>query len=329
MKIFLTGGTGYLGQQLRAALLEAGHQVAVLTRQAREEGAGSRLTWIRGDLADGPPPVETLHQYRAVIHAAALVKSWAPDRRVFDRVNVEAYEGLLERCSRAGVSRVLHTSSFLSLGPTRGDQPMREGDRAPRETYLTDYERTKRLADAVTDRWVARGLAVATLYPTILYGPGERTDGNLVGKTIWWIARGRFPGLVGPGDRKWNLAYVPDVVRGHLLALERAVGGQRYILGGEDILLDDLVRRIHELLGKRPRYRRLRVETAEALGGFLEWTARWTRKAPDLTRGVAGVYRHHWSYDSAKSVKDLGYRITPLETGLTETVRWAAGVDRW
>jgi NAD+-dependent farnesol dehydrogenase len=329
MKLFLTGGTGYLGSRLLAGLLEAGHQVTVLSRTDRDEGPGSRLRWVRGDLKDGPPPVELLHQHRAVLHAAAMVKSWARDPGEFDTVNVAAYDGLLERCYRAGVPKIVHTSSFLSLGPSPADRPLTEKDRAERTTFLTDYERTKFLADAATDRWVKKGLPVSTLYPTILHGPGSCTDGNLVGKMVWWIAKGRFPGVIGSGRQIWNLAYLPDVVQGHLRALERALPGQGYILGGHDLPLEDLVLRAHRLLGKKARYRHLTIGTAETLGRFMEWTARFTGKAPDLTGGVASVYRHDWSYDSSKAERDLGYRRTPLDEALQSTVTRAADLKAW
>jgi NAD+-dependent farnesol dehydrogenase len=329
MKIFLTGGTGYLGGALLRALLEEGHEVTVFSRRVRDEGAQARLRWVRGDLARELPPDSCLLQSRAVIHSAALVKSWARDRGEFDRVNVQAYDGLLERCARLGVTKILHTSSFLSLGPSPEGQLLREEDRSARGGFLTDYERTKYLADEITDRWVAQGVPVSTLYPTILFGPGSCSDGNLVGKMIFWIAHRRFPGLVGDGARVWNLAYLDDVVRGHLLALARALPGKRYILGGENILLQDLLAAIHKELGLPPRWRKIPVGVAENLGGLAEWGARFTGRAPDLTRGVAGVYRHHWAYDSARAEKDLGYRRTEFSRALSETVRWAAALPAW
>jgi NAD+-dependent farnesol dehydrogenase len=329
MKVFLTGGTGYLGRALCAGLLGAGHQLTVLTRHPREEGGEARIKWLKGDLLDGPPPAEVLNQHRALIHSAAMVKSWARDPSEFDRTNVAAYDALLERCSLAGVPKILHTSSFLSLGPSADGRPLNEEGRIERDRFMTDYERTKYLADEVTARWRAKGLPVSTLYPTILFGPGACTDGNLVGKMIWWIARGKFPGLIGSGDRIWNLAYLPDVVQGHVLALERALPGQGYILGGENFPLAALVDRIHALLGRPARYRRLRIETAELLGRGFEWSARLTGRAPDLTRGVAGVYRHHWAYDSAKAERALGYARTPFDQALGVTVSWAAGLKKW
>ncbi|MCA9730246.1 MAG: NAD-dependent epimerase/dehydratase family protein, partial [Candidatus Eisenbacteria bacterium] len=158
MKIFLTGGTGYLGTALLAGLLEAGHEVSVLTRNPRDEGGDARLRWIAGDLLDGPPDPAILHQHSVVLHAAAMVKTWARDRSTFDRVNIEAYDRLLADCYRLGVTKVIHTSSFLSIGPSPTAAPIGENDRKPRRRYYTDYERTKHLADDVTETWSAKGL---------------------------------------------------------------------------------------------------------------------------------------------------------------------------
>ncbi len=329
MKIFLTGGTGYLGRALLAGLLEAGHQVTVLSRRPDPELEHPRLRWIEGDLRAGPPPADLLMQHRAVLHAAALVKTWVRDRSEFDRVNVDAWDQLLEVCARAGVPRILHTSSFISLGPSVVGRKLREADRGPRETFLTDYERTKYKADLVTERWAARGIPVITLYPTVVFGPGPCTDGNLVGKLIWMIARRRFPGIFGTGAQVWDFAYLPDVVQGHLQALERALPGQGYILGGENVRLDHLVEQVQALLGRAPSVRRIPIEVAEALGSILEGAAPLTNRAPDLTRGVASVYRHDWSYDCSKAERDLGYTRTSFASALEETVRWAKQLRRW
>jgi nucleoside-diphosphate-sugar epimerase len=329
LKILLTGGTGYLGTHLLKGLLEAGHQITVLTRHPREEGAGSQLRWLRGDLRDGPPAREVLHKHRAVIHTAAMVKSWSRDRSEFDRVNVEAYAELLERCSQVGVSKILHTSSFLSLGPSRNGSPLTESDRTERDRFYTDYERTKFLADRETDRWVSRGLPVISLHPTVLLGPGAITDGNLVGKMIYWIAQDRFPGMIGSGDQIWNYAYVLDVVQGHLKALERGLPGERYILGGENVALRSVLAEVHRILSKPFRVRQIPIPMAEFLGRLMELWAGVKGRPPDLTRGIAGVYREHWSYSSQKAIRRLGYQITPFPIALEETVRWASKLERW
>lgn len=328
MKILLTGATGYLGESLLRGLLEAGHQVTALSRRPPKSET-PRLAWIQHDLAAGAPPEDLIHQHRVVLHAAALVKTWVRDRSEFDRINVEAYEQLLARCHHLGVSKVLVTSSFLSLGPSPTATPISEQDRHPRRTFLTDYERTKHLADQVTDRWSAKGLPISTLYPTVLYGAGGTTDGNLVGKMIYWIKTGVFPGIFGNGEQVWNYAYLPDVVRGHVLALDRALPGQRYVLGGENLSLNDVVGRIYTALGRRGRPRHLPVGLAEFLGGCLERWAELSGQTPELTRGVASVYRHHWSYSSETAERALGYGRTSFDDGLAKTVEWVRTLRKW
>lgn len=329
MKVFLTGGTGYLGQALLRGLLESGHQVTAYARRPPEEPTHPRLEWVEGDLRAGPPPAELLLQHRAVLHAAALVRSWMRDPGEFDRVNVRVWEELLAACHRLGIQKILHTSSFLSLGPSPDGRPLRETDRASREGFRTEYERTKYLADQVSDRWRERGTPIVTLYPGVVFGPGRQTDGNLVGRMIWMIARRRFPGVFGDGSQIWNLAYLPDVVAGHLLALERALPGRSYLLGGDNVRLLDLVIGVQELLGRRGGVRHIPIALAESVGGWLERLAQMTGRAPALTRGVAAVYRSHWAYDSGAAERDLGYRRTPFEPALAATVEWARGIDRW
>lgn len=329
MKLFVTGGTGYLGTALLQGLVDAGHQVTVLTRRPPEVSPSPRVTWLQGDLAEGPPAEEVLHQHRMVIHAAALVKTWVRDRSLFDRVNVEAHDRLLERCYRLGVSKVIVTSSFLSLGPSPTAAPIDETAHRRRDHFLTDYERTKHLADEITDRWIEKGLPIVTLYPTVLYGPGSATDGNLVGKMAYWIRKGIFPGIIGRGDQVWDYAYLPDVVRGHLLAMERGLPGERYILGGHLKRQDELVRRLYQELRPGGRPMRLPVGLAEALGGWMERWAEWTGQTPELTRGVAGVYRHHYAYDSSKAERGLGYTRTPFDDAMAALVGWARGLRRW
>ena len=328
MKIFLTGGTGYLGSGLREALLTAGHDVTVLARTPGEEGGNSRLRWLKGDLLDGiQSPI--LNEHSVVLHAAAMVATWHKDPSLFDRINVEAYDGLLDSCSHSGVTKILHTSSFMSLGPSPTATPIGEDARARRETFHTDYERTKYLADEVTDRWLEKALPIVTLYPTVLYGPGACTDGNLVGKLLYWIREGSFPGMVGPGDQVWNYAYVPDVIAGHVAAVERGVAGQRFLLGGENVPLEEMLGRLHAVLDRPARFRKIPIRVAEWMGQMMEWRARLTGNVPELTRGVAGIYRDHWAYSSAQAERCLGYTRTPLSDALSSTAAWVKELKEW
>ncbi len=329
MKVFLTGGTGYLGGTLLRALLDAGHEVTALTRRPQQADPSVPLRWVEGDLAKAPPEPNDLRQCQVVVHAAAMVKTWSKDRREFDRHNVEAYEALLGACARAGVSKIVHTSSFLSIGPSPTPTPIDEDARATRSRFYTDYERTKYLADQITDKYLDKGLPIVTLYPTVLFGPGGCTDGNLLGKMIYWIREGTFPGRVGSGEQVWSYGYVPDVVDGHISAMERGMAGHRYILGGENVRLNDVLSAIYKRLNRPESFKKIPVGVAEALGKLMEWGAAFTGKPPELTKGVAGVYREHWSYSSERAERALGYQITPFETAIGETVDWVRGLDTW
>ncbi|MEZ4651413.1 MAG: NAD-dependent epimerase/dehydratase family protein [Candidatus Eisenbacteria bacterium] len=329
MRVFLTGGTGYLGGQLLEGLLDAGHEVSALTRRPRPEDERPGLRWVLGDLEEHLPDVTEFNRHSVVVHSAAMVKTWAPDAGEFDRVNVLAYQKLLERCAVAGVTKIVHTSSFFSLGPSPTPSPIDEKNRVERTHFYTDYERTKYLADQVTDRYLDKGLPIVTVYPTILFGPGKCTDGNLLGKLAYWVREGTFPGRIGSGNQVWNYAFVPDVVAGHVAAVERGMGGHRFILGGENISLNDLLRMIFTKLDKPLKMRTIPVPIAEGLGRLMEFGARFTKKAPELTRGAAGAYREHWAYTSKRAERALGYKITPFNEALDQTLEWVRGLDRW
>jgi farnesol dehydrogenase len=330
MKIFLTGATGYLGTRLLSALRSEGHGLRVLVRDPERLPPEMRddLEVVVGDLAGDPDPV-FFDGVEALIHAGAMVRTWHGDRSLFDRVNVQGYRSLLEVALKAGVPKILHTSSFIALGPSPDGRPMDEETPHWGGPPMNDYERTKRAAEELTREFVDRGAPVISLYPAVVYGPGPCTDGNLLGKLAYWIRIGRFPGLLGSGRQRWTLAFIDDVVRGHLLALQKGRPGDRFILGGPEVVLSDLVGRLQELL-ERPRgVRTLPIWLGKTIGGLQVLRARLGGPVPDLTPGVAEVYRHDWIYSSGRARETLGYTSTPLETALETTVRWVSGLQGW
>jgi farnesol dehydrogenase len=166
------------------------------------------------------------------------------------------------------------------------------------------------------------------VYPGVVYGPGEMTDANLVVNMIADHLHGRLPGIVGPGDRRWSYAFVDDVARGHLLALERGGRGQRYFLCGENATLSELFAKLQELTGRPAPSRHIPYAAATALGGLMFLWAELTGHPPELTHREVGVFREHWAYSSAKAERELGYEVTPLVEGLRRTVEWLRQTGR-
>lgn len=321
MKLLLTGGTGFLGKNVARALLGRGHELRLLAREGSDlSGLPAGLELARGDVTDADSLRRAAEGCAAVLHMAALVKTWVPDNDRFEAVNLGGFRNALAAARSAG-ARLVYTSSFIAVGPT-GLEPADEGRLHPGEPYRNDYERTKALADAEARQAAQAGADLVMLYPGVIYGPGDLTDGNLVVKLVVDHLHGRVPGIVGPGDRLWSYSFVDDVAAGHAAALERGRAGERYFLCGENVDMNGFFARLEQLTGRPAPRRHIPYGAATALGA-LQWLwAELTGHPPQITHREVGVFREHWAYSSAKAERELGYAPTPLLEGLRRTLHW-------
>jgi NAD+-dependent farnesol dehydrogenase len=239
---------------------------------------------------------------------AALVSVWRPRGRDFDEINVNGLRHVLAAARAAGVRKVLYTSSFLALPPSDGRDVLQ----------ANDYQRTKVVAEQVAAASGRAGVPVIRLYPGVVYGPGELTEGNLVGRLVRDHLARRLPGLIGAG-KIWSYSYIEDVARGYVEAVERGRAGAQYQLGGENVPQIRVFEIVRELTG-RSLPRRIPFGVAGAIGALEEIRARLTGATPRLTRGTVEILRHAWALDSSVAARDLEYRITPLAEGLGRTI---------
>jgi NAD+-dependent farnesol dehydrogenase len=266
----------------------------------------------------------------AIVHAAALVKILAPAAE-FERINVGGLENVLAAAEAAGVSRILYVSSFIALGPTENGpgRVLDESAEARDRRFINSYERTKTLADQKARAAIARGVPLSVIYPGVIYGPGELTEGNIVVRHVLDLIHRRLPGLLGSPERLWNYVHVEDVVAGIAAVLERGQPGSRYVLGGENVVQRDFYALVERLTGVRvPRLRF--PDPVAKLAGLVqrEW-ARMTGGTPQLTPDLVEIYRHDWAYSSARAEKELGYRGRTFEEGLTGTLAWLRETGAW
>lgn len=330
MKILITGGTGFLGRRVVADLASR-HEVRLLVRPtASRERFPAGVEFASGDVTDGESLKQAAAGCDAIVHAAALVKILAPAAE-FDRINVGGLDNVLAAAEAAGVRRVLYVSSFIALGPTENGpgRVLDESAEALDRPFINSYERTKTLADQKARAAIARGVPLSVVYPGVIYGPGELTEGNIVVRHVLDLVNRRLPGLLGSPERLWNYVHVEDVVAGIAAVLERAEPGSRYVLGGENVLQRDFYALVERLTGVRMP--RLRFPDAVAkLAGFFqrEW-ARRTGGTPQLTPDLVDIYRHDWAYRSARAEEELGYRPRSLEEGLTGTLAWLRETGAW
>lgn len=324
--ILLTGSSGYLGSRIAHALVERGEAFRVLVRDPAKLGlvpAEARCEIVAGDLLDKDAVAKALNGVKQVIHSAALVKMWVRDREDFWRVNVDGLKSLLEAADRAGVERVVYTSSFLAAGAS-SDLTASEGlqNYGP---YSNEYEETKAQAlDWLRDQGFAR-FPVVALLPGVVYGPGPPTEGNLVGGMMRQYLSGRFPGLLGSGEQRWSFAYIAEVVQAHLAALEKGRPGEEYFLAGDNRSLNDLFSVIGRLTGVTFPVRHLSFATGKMFGALEVARARLFNHRPKLTPGVVEIFKHDWVYSAQKACRELGYRVVPLEEGIKLTLEAGVG----
>lgn len=331
MKVLLTGGTGFLGRRI-AAELAPRHGLRLLVRPgSSRERFPAGVEFAAGDVTDRASLERALDGCDAVVHAAALVKILAPPEQ-FDRINVGGLENVLAAAEQSGsVERVVHVSSFMALGPTeRGaggelDESADVGDRA----WINSYERTKAMADRRARQAIAQGAPLVVVYPGVIYGPGELTEGNIVVRHILDLLHGRLPALLGRPERRWNYVNVEDAARGVALALEKAQPGTRYVIGGENVRQDRFYELVGQATGAKIPSMRMPDGVAKASGAMMKAWAQLTGGTPKLTPDLVEVYRHDWAYRSGRAESELGYTWRPLEQGLRETAAWLKESGAW
>ena len=302
MRVLVTGGTGYLGAAIVRRLALRGHQPVVFARRA--SAAGLPGVAIDGDIRDLPAFRNAADGVDAIIHSAALVRIWHPHPVEFHEVNVGGLHNALDTTRTLGIRRLVYTSSFLALPPFGADAPL----------DANDYQKTKRDARDVALAAARSGAPIVTLYPGVVYGPGAATEGNLVGRLLRDHLAGRLPGVIG-ADRHWSYAYVEDVAGAHVTAAESPHASGEYVLGGENASQMRLFEIASLVTGvKRPR--RIPAPIAYAVASLEKARSRLSGASPLLTRGAVAIFLHDWRLDSSRSIRELNYRITPLEEGL-------------
>lgn len=310
-RILVTGASGFVGSAVVRALLARGYGVRALVRptSSRRNLAGLDVEVVEGPLGDRA----ALAGCDALIHVAADYRLWVPQPAEMMRANVEGTRAMMEAALDAGIRRIVHTSSVATLGGPAEDAPARLDD------MIGPYKRSKFLAEEVVRGLIAeRGLPAVIVNPSTPIGPGDIRP-TPTGRVIVEAAAGRMPAHVDTG---LNLVHVDDVGAGHVLALERGQVGERYVLGGDDISLADMLAAIARLVGRKcPR---VRVPLAAVLPVALaaEGWGRLTGREPFVTLDGLRMARTPMYFSSAKAEAALGYTHRPAAEALRDAVEW-------
>ncbi len=235
------------------------------------------------------------------------------------RANVEGAKATMEAALAAGVERIVYTSSVATLSLKNASAPVDEAAPSTVEGAVGVYKKSKVAAERLVERMIAdRGLPAVIVNPSTPIGPRD-VKPTPTGRVIVEAATGKVPAFVDTG---LNLAHVDDVARGHLLAMEKGRIGERYILGGQDVALRDMLADIAALVGRKPPTVALPRGPLYPLAVAAELAARVTGKEPFLTVDALKMSRHHMFFTSAKAERELGYAARPYREALADAVAW-------
>ena len=324
MRAFVTGGTGFIGYHVAAALLADGCEVRALARAGSDTGRLRALgaDVCAGDLATGEGVESGVRGCDAVFHAAAHYSLDRREKDVMRAVNVGGTRAVLAAARAAGVRRVVYTSSTATVGLCADGQPADESAFADPAAAQSEYKRTKILAERLALAACREGLDVVIVNPSTPVGWGD-VKPTPTGRIVLDALRGRMPAYVDTG---LNVAAVRDVAAGHLLAHAAGRTGERYILGGENMTLADLLGRIARIAGRRPPKFRLPFWFAQGVAVVDEYIAApLTRTRPRVPLEGVRLARRPMYFTSGKAVRELGLPQTSVDAALAEAVDWFRG----
>jgi dihydroflavonol-4-reductase len=323
----LTGATGFVGAAVARALLTAGHRLRVLVRRGsdRRNLAGLDVEPVEGDLADPPSLLPAVAGCRHVVHVAADYRLWVPDPDAMLRANVAGTEALMRAALAAGVERVVHCSSVAALGLTADGSPADETTPVAADAIVGVYKLSKYRAEQSVLRMVREdGLPAVIVNPATPIGPRDIKP-TPTGRMIADAAAGRMPAYVDTG---LCIVHVDDVADGHVRALAAGRIGERYILGGENLTLRELLTMVAAETGRRAPRLRLSGELLWPVAIGFEAAARIGGIEPMVTRDHLRMARKKMFFSSAKAKRELGYAPRPARDAVRDAVAWFRGTQR-
>jgi dihydroflavonol-4-reductase len=322
MTTLLTGATGFVGAAVARRLLQGGAALRLLTRpnSDRRNIAGLPAEIVEGDLTDPASLKRAVAGCEAVYHVAADYRLWAPRPDELYRANVDGTLALIRAAAAAGAKRILYCSSVAVLGIHKDGTPSDEATPVTVDDMIGHYKRSKFLAEEAVRKAVAEEDApVVIVNPSTPIGPRDIKP-TPTGRMVLDAARGKMPAYVDTG---LNVVHVDDVAEGHVLAFEKGRIGERYVLGGDDMSLRDILGEIARLVGRKPPSVRLPRGPLFPLAALLERWARLTGgKEPLLTVDGLKMAGKKMFFSSAKAKRDLGYAPRPGVEALRDAVAW-------
>ena len=322
-RVLVTGGTGFIGAAVLRALEGRGLKLRALARATspRDNLRAVDCEVVEGDMTDSGAMHQALAGVRWLFHLAADYRLWARDPSSIIRANLNGTRAVMEAALAQGIERIVYTSSVATLRAGDASNNVDETSPLAEGEAVGAYKQSKVVAERLVERMIAgRGLPAVIVMPSTPVGPRDIKP-TPTGRILVEAARGRIPAFIDTG---LNLVHVDDVAAGHLRAMEKGVIGERYILGGQNLKLRDMLAAIARLTGRKAPTLSLPRLPLYPLAWGAEAVAAITGKEPFATRDALKMASHHMFFTSAKAERELGYAARPYQDALADALTWFA-----
>jgi dihydroflavonol-4-reductase len=321
LRAFVTGATGFLGAHVARVLAEQGAELRLLVRPTSDlrNVEGLRADRVTGDLRSPASLERAISGCDTVFHVAADYRLWVRDPEQMYRSNVEGTRAVLDAARKSGIRRVVYTSSVATMGFTLTGSPADEESPVTLADMIGHYKRSKFMAEQVALEAGRGGQDVVVVNPSTPVGEMDIKP-TPTGRIIVDFLKKKFPAYVDTG---LNLVGATECARGHVLALEKGRSGERYILGGENLTLKQILDKLGAITGLPSPRVKVPYFMALATGVVDEvFTGRIRGKEPRATIDAVRMGRKKMFVSSAKAVAELGWQIVPVDGALRRAVAW-------
>jgi len=320
-RVLVTGATGFVGAAVARALIARGENVVLLARPTSPRGNidGLAAEVVLGDLRDAASLQLAMRGVERLYHVAADYRIWAPDPQEIVEANRLGTDNIMRAALRAGISRIVYTSSVATLKLNLDGDPVDEFSPNTPEGAIGAYKKSKTIAERLVEKMIAdEGLPAVIVNPSTPIGPRDIKP-TPTGRVIVEAANGKMPGYVDTG---LNLVHVDDCAAGHLAAMDRGRIGERYILGGQDVAFGAMLADIAGLVKRKPPRLVIPRRPLFPLAYAAEAVAQFTKKEPFITADALRMAKYRMFFSSAKAERELGYSARPYREALADAVSW-------
>ena len=321
MKSLVTGANGFVGSAVARCLLEAGHEVRCLVRAGSDQSnlKGLPVEISEGDLRDVASLKRAVTNCENLFHVAADYRLWVPDPETMYEINVKGTQELILAASKADVSRIIYTSSVATLGINLDGSPADENTPSGLKNMTGHYKRSKFLAEQVVQHLTDKHeLPLVIVNPSTPVGPRD-VKPTPTGQIVLDTLCGRMPAYMSTG---LNVAHVDDIAQGHLLAYMHGKTGERYILGGENLHLIQILQAIDEIIGKKIKRMNISMGMMLPVAWVMEKVAIATNTQPRASVDSIRMAEKKMFFSSEKAIRDLDYKYRPSSEAIQDAVTW-------